>query len=1427
MKTKIISSLLFLIVSSFIISAQNNVLETSLKTCRDVLPREKIYLHTDHTYYQPGEIVWVKAYLTNDENDWDKNISQIIRLELIGPNGNVLEQKQIYKETNGFWGEFSIAPNWVGGLYKIRAYTSWLGNFGAEAIFEKEITVQKTALPNMLMKLELEKEGYGKGDEVAAVLEVRDLQDQAISYHSFFYSINIGGNFYARFEATTNEQGEAILTFNLPEDLETADVLLIASLQHKGVKESISEKVPVILQNIDLQFFPEGGDLIAGFSNSIAFKAIDEFGEPVDIAGEVCNANGQAVANFESYHDGMGMFELLAESNEEWTAKITQPKGIETTFLLPKIERRPLSASMFHEANKLGLSIHSKTEQICTVAVRMHDKLVYAKSVNLIADANLLFIPTADFSIGIAEVTIFDYKNRPLWERLVFVNADRKLNIEIKVDKSEYLPREKVVMDILVKDEEGKGIPGNFSLAVVDDKLHTFADDKQPNILAQLLLQSELKGDIHEPNFYFDGTEPKATKGLDLVMLTHGWRRYAWEAILSNSEEDWNDAVLFPGEQFLVAGTAYFYQAPQVSGIKVWTNDEDDFVLTDEKGKFSVKIADPSNQQVLNASYRGIKYQGRINNWNLKPGVYTYQPGSKSLGNKEVKLEFFQKENVKEVEITEELQGRVSGVEIRRDMEGATLDEVVVSGYKMSIEKKALGYSGGTLESGSNDIYAAEEYFLDTDLRQNSPNLYVHLEYARNRYNRKRYFYSPQYSKKNNSKSRSDFRKTLYWQPIVMVNEAGMSRVQFYTSDEVTTFRAILEGIGASNKVGRKETTFSVNKPVVIQTKLPKIVSFGDKIQLPVVLKNNTKKPIKGIFSVSLPGKGLELEKEKSNQLTLPSGDFVEILVPIKVLRKKGQQYIRLHFNGGLYSDDIFESMEVSPKGFPHSVSVAGNELERAFYFEIEEMLEGSLSAKFKVFPDLPSELLSGIASLLRQPNGCFEQTSSTNYPNILVLQYLEGNQVTDPAIKKKAMGFLKKGYNRLKGFEVSGGGFSLYGRAPANVNLTAYGLMQFNDLQKVWDGVDKTMLQRTEEWLVQKLTHQKFKGTANEAYLLYALSENGFTDFGEKLIIINEAVKSSEDPFFQALVCHTNLNLGNEKFASELLEILLTRFKTDYFMDNGWSPHPSRSSGKYRSIEITALTAQALMKLQGYQVELLKMIKYIGEGRYNGGRFGPTMTTVHALKALSSYSTITSKTQDGGHIALSVNGELIKERTYSAGHRGAIVFDGFEKHLVKGQNSIQVQFSQTKNPLPWLFDVDWEMTKPNNGNEPPLHLQTQLSESYAANSQIVRFSAEVKNQSNDEVYAPMLILGIPAGLSLQSWQLKDMQEQQIFDYYEIRDNYLLAYFESFPPGEIRILNFDLKADIPGTYIAPASVAYPYYSEDQKFWEGGEKVVIE
>jgi len=306
--------------------------------------------------------------------------------------------------------------------------------------------------------------------------------------------------------------------------------------------------VTLVPRETRLQFFPEGGDLVAGVEGMVAFKANDQFGLPVNIKGSVQDKSGKEVLTFASEHDGMGKFPLTPDKGDSLTAVWKDDKGIEHRTGLPAVRSIGVVLRALPGNQKVLFSVARSAEggpeqKHLTIIAHMHQHLVYKAKVNL--EENFMSggtIPTGQLPSGVLQLTIFNENLLPVSERVIFVNNHEYLfKPEMALQLKSVIRRGKNSLMISVPDT----LRSNLSLSVTD----ATADGMFPsedNIVSRLLLTGELKGKVHNPYYYFSSTGDSLVSQLDLVMLTHGWRRFKWESlvrgqvpVIKNPEQDY------------------------------------------------------------------------------------------------------------------------------------------------------------------------------------------------------------------------------------------------------------------------------------------------------------------------------------------------------------------------------------------------------------------------------------------------------------------------------------------------------------------------------------------------------------------------------------------------------------------------------------------------------------------------------------------------------------------------------------------------------------------------------------------------------------------------------------------------------------------------------------------------------------------------
>jgi hypothetical protein len=280
-----------------------------------------------------------------------------------------------------------------------------------------------------------------------------------------------------------------------------------------------------------VQFLPEAGDLVGGLSQRIAFLATNQFGIPVNVTGALKNAKNELIDSFGTDHDGMGIFSLDVSAKETYTAVWTdENKQLHTT---PIPVTRPAAATLQVQPlrNKVLFVIKRSTDALdnfktLNAIAHMNQHEVYKSRVNLsVKTSGVGEIPIAELPSGILQITLFDANWVPIAERVVFVNNnDYEFFPDVRVLEKSTKPRGKNKIDVYVSDTT----LSNMSMAVTDADLLT---DNSNTIISQLLLAGDIKGYLHNPAYYFSSDVDSVRQHLDLVMLTHGWRRFNWADI--------------------------------------------------------------------------------------------------------------------------------------------------------------------------------------------------------------------------------------------------------------------------------------------------------------------------------------------------------------------------------------------------------------------------------------------------------------------------------------------------------------------------------------------------------------------------------------------------------------------------------------------------------------------------------------------------------------------------------------------------------------------------------------------------------------------------------------------------------------------------------------------------------------------------------
>ncbi|MBK0381323.1 hypothetical protein I5M19_18540, partial [Mucilaginibacter sp. SD-g] len=306
----------------------------------------------------------------------------------------------------------------------------------------------------------------------------------------------------------------------------------------------------------DIQFFPEGGDLVENLRSKVGVKVTGGDGAGKELSGEISDQTGKVVAAFRTLHAGIGAFALTPVPGNTYTALIKLPAG--------KIQRLPLPAAKAQgyvltvnnreqDSIRVGISANIPRPQMVTLLAQSEQLTCYTIKMELDGHSYIAAVPRSYLPAGIIRLTLQSADGEALAERLVFNDQHDELKLEIHSDSLSLQAGKPVKLQIRSVDKDEHPATGSFSMAVTDQETVPVNEADELTIRADLLLTSDLKGHVEQPNYYFtaktaaDSLERAAQ--LDNLLLTQGWRRFVWKKQTA-------DSTMFLPEQGLhISGT--------------------------------------------------------------------------------------------------------------------------------------------------------------------------------------------------------------------------------------------------------------------------------------------------------------------------------------------------------------------------------------------------------------------------------------------------------------------------------------------------------------------------------------------------------------------------------------------------------------------------------------------------------------------------------------------------------------------------------------------------------------------------------------------------------------------------------------------------------------------------------------------------------
>ena len=683
---------------------------------------------------------------------------------------------------------------------------------------------------------------------------------------------------------------------------------------------------------------------------------------------------------------------------------------------------------------------------------------------------------------------------------------------------------------------------------------------------------------------------------------------------------------------------------------------------------------------------------------------------------------------------------------------------------------------------------------------------------------------------------REYFPETMVWQPALITDEKGQANLALSFADSITTWRLSASANSKAGALGGATVPLKVFQDFFVDIDLPVHLTQGDEIAFPVAVYNYLKTP----QTVKI-----ELQKEAWFELLDQAGLVRSLdLKPNEVTSVKfriragklGMQPLTVKALGAKRSDAVKRLIDVAPNG-QRVETVASGRLQGKISQRIDipdYAVPDASKLLVKIYPGAMAQVVEGLDGMLRMPNGCFEQTSSSAYPNVLIVDYIKKNRLTSPQMLMRAEELLNVGYQRLLVFERPGGGFDWWGHGEPLIWLSAYGLQEFNDMARVYP-IDRGIIERTQAFLLKKMdaggtwsnigaTHGETIASMGNArllltsYVTWSLLESGYDRkaLDKSVQFIRDGVKKGESGAYVMALAANALAAYDAKDDSTLAAVRqldklhqeVPDWKAIRFPATGMSL--TYAHGDSVTVETTALAVLAMEKTGQFTSSVNQALTYLVKAKQANGTWGSTQATILALKALLNASG-GSQQKGTTHFTIRVDGQEAARGKVDA--ENADVMQTFDLKGLGKAGAHQVEID-VKGESCLLYQVVGRYHQPwpkhVTADEPVFDLGVSYDRTKLSTSDRLHAKATLIYRGKLPTYMVMLELGIAPGFSVDPGDFAEMVDKNRVKKFEVTARQVILYLGDVRPGDELHFEYTLRAHYPLRAKTPAAVAYEY-----------------
>lgn len=1520
---------------------------------------ENITCFLDKGIYKPGDTVNYRILSTYKNND--KPIEEDLTINIYDGNENKVYSKNVKTSNYGIVsGNFTLANEVNSGSYKIETISN-------KSKYSKSFIVNPYVTPQFEAKIETNKDYYKTTETASITVNTKYFFGEPVKNAKVALEIN-----GKKQEGITDNDGKFVYEYKyLAETVETKIDAYVTDESNYMVEAH--KKIYFSDTPYKIEVLPENGNVIKNVDNKIYFISKNLDGTPVKtyMNIKIGNKTSRQVITDDN---GVGVLVLnksdlelkTLNNNKQNNSNYNNSKTKNNTYLELKISAKNMQGDIVVNTQNLNVQENSgiliNTDKVkylqgedikinlnsssdilsTTLAVCKGDKIIKF----ITTDSNDAIINLSD-EYGIIDIYIVN-GGRTTNKRTIFVKPQKKLDIGIKLEKTEFQPKENLKMDFSLKDENEKTVDGALLVSILDEaNLAISPNDLSIDKIKLCLSDIKFTEDIDATTLYANIIDDKSESALMAVLLRQENNNPNINLVKTNSIDMKDNArvrlIIGVGVFISIFGIALAIKYKKFGSfikmliticavfisivaiikeditplkaiasfiisvvisvtmlkeykdmfskwfveyifvfiliaILMFTFNEyglawgiiallvEGFVLlyvADKLGKkFKIEFIRNMPQEVLKrvivlivaVFIRGITFV-LLENWIDEDAFYTIiglivffglnflfeihsvkkEPKS---DNNTVTIQL-KKSIIKAIGIAISIIAIFVGISIyentRRPIYNSYLDitDSVSSEHSShgmltpgSI-KSNIEY-GDSSSSGESVISSIFEKATDLFDSKNTKQSAINMEEDDDNFSTQEENKTENLNVEEKQENiRNVFLESLCFIPELITND-GKASTNLKLSDNITTWKIQVVGNTQNGNIGYNYANFAVKKDFFIDYTLPTNCVIGDDIKIPVTIYNYTQGEINCGLSV-MEKDWFTLGKYAEN-VTVAARSTKMVYVPITI-KKTGNNIFSISANVGDMQDIVQKNMTVQNNGIKKTNVVSSGSMEKSLSQDIiydVKAIENTKNLKVKLYPSMISQAIEGLDSIFKMPTGCFEQTASSLYPDIVALKYMEDNKIINDDLKKKALDYIAAGYQRALTYEVPSekGGFSLYGHSPANPILTAYGLMELQSAKSVYP-VDENVLIRMKEYLYKK---QGVNGSYNignsyssvvsssnsltlSTYIIWALTEADAKDtrIEKSVKYVEDNLDKMSDSYTMALAANIFANTGDTKQAKNILTKLCDRLKVDQnnsYLESTITDYYG-TRGNAQNVQTSALASIAMSKLNdnSFNKTNANLINYIISKKDSNGNWYTTQATIFALKALIEYqskSDISNQT-----IKVTLNGD---KKEFKIDENALDLYEAnFEGLGIENNLKIEAEKGKIFYEIVEEYYQDIETAKEFENNK--IEVTSTIPQTVKLN-ELTSQQITIKNNSGAEIINGMLEISIPQGFKVQEETLSKLVANGTIEKYEYNYSKIYLYLQNFKKGNNLNLLISYRPMYPGDIKGASLRCYDYYNPD-------------